>query len=1202
MGATLGAWQSSTTATLAFGAIGAGSNRGLVIWVNQEVASPSTLTVTYGDQTATAIGSVAVGDATDNHLAGYFITEAQIVAASGTTITAASAPASTALAARAYQDVEQNTATIQATFASASATGDSDPLSGISAPATAGDVSVGGGGTGNASGGNAAWAGTNPMTHGVTADASSSCITAGDRVSAGSETVNHSVTYTTAPNRVTGAMFVLADNSAAGITSIDSDYGAASDEFDLDEDSLDINGQNFEASQGSGAVYLSDAATLAGSANEVDISAAVNTWADTLVNLDCTALTTEIASLESLDIGARWVILTNNSADEYSIPVTVHRAKAFDLSASGNIAASGANTTFQLAAPAGKTTGDFGGGRIQDDENPADSVDLGIDEYGEWEWAIEGRTPPDGTYLGAQDGETYQFRILVEGSPPDTVSVTPEWTIGGGLTVSTSATMNGGGSLSTSSTSVRSVAVTMNGGGNIAETHTRSYPKTTIVELALDAGDPPYIDQAMVFVRWRVSSSSLTGGANELHVELYEGATYRWEVSLFGPTTSFGLWNAAIPEAYVQSITDWSDLRLRFQFFSEDLDVGEAQIADVWLQVPAGKPTAAGTLNGGGSLSVTVAKAVERTTTVNGGGSIAASVTASEAHTTSAILNGGGSISAVDGGVHDASGVLNGGGSIAASVTATETHTATATVNGGGSIATTQASARATAPTLNGGGSITATATATEAGSTSGVLNGGGSFTPATTGAHVTTAEMNGGGSFIVTANEHHYRTAIMNGGGSIAATPTSTHPTTGTVNGGGSISASATSSEGHSTAGTLNGGGSIAATSAATHQVVAQVRGGGGMGTSTHPAHSAATTMNGGGSIAATAAQGAVHSVAAAINGGGSIAPTIGTIHLSVELQLDVATDPQVDTDHYLNAVAEIATSNEGIYIILWSGSAYITEWTLYGPSSGVGYYGALLLSDPQAAQIGDYTDLWVSVLRIGTGTGVARLVDIWLEIPYYTITASGTINGGGSIAGAVTGTHIPRAFPDLGEGMLGPATNGGGSIAASATQGQAGTVATSMHGGGSITTSVIGNHSLAPTVNGGGSITASVSKAVERTAVMNGGGRILYSKGELTSGTMHGGGSITAIVERGTGTGLSVSVNGGGSITVATDRQHAVAVSMHGGGSIHLARPRRTRGRIQARTARTNVIPRMNTSARARGGPAKVRLTRGTNTANPS
>src|SRR5689334_4139275 len=56
------------------------------------------------------------------------------------------------------------------------------------------------------------------------------------------------------------------------------------------------------------------------------------------------------------------------------------------LSASSNITASGENTTAQLTAPSGKTTSDFGGGRIQDDENPTDAVDIGSNQYREDEW------------------------------------------------------------------------------------------------------------------------------------------------------------------------------------------------------------------------------------------------------------------------------------------------------------------------------------------------------------------------------------------------------------------------------------------------------------------------------------------------------------------------------------------------------------------------------------------------------------------------------------------------------------------------------------------------------------------------------------------------------------------------------------------------------------------------------------------------
>lgn len=64
-------------------------------------------------------------------------------------------------------------------------------------------------------------------------------------------------------------------------------------------------------------------------------------------------------------------------------------ANAFLMAASSNITASGENTTVQLTAPSGKSTSDFVAGRIQDDENPADSVNITIDDYTEMEYSIK---------------------------------------------------------------------------------------------------------------------------------------------------------------------------------------------------------------------------------------------------------------------------------------------------------------------------------------------------------------------------------------------------------------------------------------------------------------------------------------------------------------------------------------------------------------------------------------------------------------------------------------------------------------------------------------------------------------------------------------------------------------------------------------------------------------------------------------------
>lgn len=104
------------------------------------------------------------------------------------------------------------------------------------------------------------------------------------------------------------------------------------------------------------------------------------------------------------------------------------------MAASANIAASGAATTAQLTPPSGKATTDFVAGRIQDDENPADAVDITTDDYTEFEWCL---TAVSGT---AVNGDVYQFRVTKGGVALDTYTLTPQWTIG---TAGTSASGSG---------------------------------------------------------------------------------------------------------------------------------------------------------------------------------------------------------------------------------------------------------------------------------------------------------------------------------------------------------------------------------------------------------------------------------------------------------------------------------------------------------------------------------------------------------------------------------------------------------------------------------------------------------------------------------------------------------------------------------------------------------------------------------------
>ncbi len=92
------------------------------------------------------------------------------------------------------------------------------------------------------------------------------------------------------------------------------------------------------------------------------------------------------------------------------------------LALSDDIAASGENTTFQLTAPATKSTSDFDAGRIQDDENPADTIDITTDNYTEIEWSIKA--------LSDITLAQYEFRVTVSGTVLDTYTITPKLTFG----------------------------------------------------------------------------------------------------------------------------------------------------------------------------------------------------------------------------------------------------------------------------------------------------------------------------------------------------------------------------------------------------------------------------------------------------------------------------------------------------------------------------------------------------------------------------------------------------------------------------------------------------------------------------------------------------------------------------------------------------------------------------------------------------
>jgi len=278
----------------------------------------------------------------------------------------------------------------------------------------------------------------------------STAITQRDADSVDSETVS-SVNYSTSADSSSTKGVVVRPLVGVTISDVDTD-----EDYDDAETSVVITGTQFEAVQGTGKVEISDNAVYA---TGTKVEQTETAWGDTSITIT--------GVLGSLTPGALWMWVTNDSAERNAIGfvVTVHRAKAFAMSASGNIAASGENTTGQLTAPA---AGTFFGGRIQDDENPADTVDPGDGQYLEDEWCIE-------ALAASTLGETYDFRVLVAGQPQTTITVTPGLTIAQGdidaalsIVLSVVADLDAAGELTAAAALVLTVAADLAAAGELA--------------------------------------------------------------------------------------------------------------------------------------------------------------------------------------------------------------------------------------------------------------------------------------------------------------------------------------------------------------------------------------------------------------------------------------------------------------------------------------------------------------------------------------------------------------------------------------------------------------------------------------------------------------------------------------------------------------------------------------------------------------
>ena len=220
-------------------------------------------------------------------------------------------------------------------------------------------------------------------------------------------------TGTSGTDQMSGGVVVF--NLVATVPQI-TDFG--DEEHDDKETGVPITGSFFEAVQGTGVVEVSDNAVFgAGTIVEQVVTA----WAAGSITITM--------ALGAIAPGTpRYLWVTNDSGDNNTIGFQFHfhRERMFKLELSADIPSGGggSNTTQQMTPPSGKSAGDFGGGKITDDINPATNLtDVPANDYREDEQnylAIVGAAVP---------GTTHEFRDTIGGVPMDVESVNPRWTL-----------------------------------------------------------------------------------------------------------------------------------------------------------------------------------------------------------------------------------------------------------------------------------------------------------------------------------------------------------------------------------------------------------------------------------------------------------------------------------------------------------------------------------------------------------------------------------------------------------------------------------------------------------------------------------------------------------------------------------------------------------------------------------------------------
>lgn len=460
MATRLDAAQSANATTLAY-SVSAADNRRLVVFVGSEGTQAGQHTLDYGGQTGTHEGESIAGSGTTQQTVSCFtFTDAQIAAASGTTLTAGNVPADFNISARSYQDCEQGALTNVDTDNTGAAT--PNPLAALDIVTSDDDAIVAAFvGAGNAT--TATWA--SPLTE------QTDQVTASAMGSMADDEVPTATTIACEPtiasqNRAAGIAIGIEHLSSIGIS------GIVPSEFDMDNADIDINGSGFGASIGASDVYLSPNDLLS-EAGEVDITAAVNTWSDTVINLDLTQLSAGVLDdLHTMGPGARFVIVNVGgvpATTEYFIAVTLHRPQAIEMVLSIEFAPS--ITTSRITG----MSGTFAGGRIEETaaQNPSTTnTDVAADGRREDVWNIQAK--PNSRDV------SYDFRVLYGPAVAGTITQTPQLTVSGvadidiaatiALTNTLTADVDGSGSLVAPLSLVSDLAADLDAPGGLAAT------------------------------------------------------------------------------------------------------------------------------------------------------------------------------------------------------------------------------------------------------------------------------------------------------------------------------------------------------------------------------------------------------------------------------------------------------------------------------------------------------------------------------------------------------------------------------------------------------------------------------------------------------------------------------------------------------------------------------------------------------------